>query len=108
MPSAKVSNVGLIAKPRSERAARLVPDLIAWLMERGIAVRLDEETAIYAGRTDGLSRSEVAAGSQFLVVLGGDGTLLSGRTTADYNKVVFWCVHLGRLKSGNASTRRSQ
>src|SRR6266436_6260144 len=38
----------------------------------------------------------------------GDGALLPGRATADYNKVVFWCVHFGRLKSGNANRRRSQ
>ena len=38
MPNQKVSAVGLIAKPRSERAATLVPELIAWLDKRGIAV----------------------------------------------------------------------
>ena len=66
MPSAKVENVGIISKPRSERAARLVPDLITWLAERGIAVLLDEQSATYAGRTAGLSRPAVSAGSQLL------------------------------------------
>ena len=33
-----VKSVGLIAKPRSERRRRLVPELIAWLEARGIAV----------------------------------------------------------------------
>ncbi len=28
----------------------LVPHLLRWLAERGIACRLDEETAAYAGR----------------------------------------------------------
>jgi len=70
MPSPNLSAVGLIAKPRSERAATLVPELIAWLDKRGIAVRLDEECAIYAGRTNGLSRAEVAEQTQLLVVLG--------------------------------------
>jgi len=72
-----VSNVGLIAKPRSDRAAKLVPELIAWLEARGTTVFLDEECAGYAGRPAALSRDEVAAQAQLLVVLGGDGTLLS-------------------------------
>ena len=97
MPSAKIEIVGLIAKPRSDRAARLVPDLIAWLTERGFAVRLDEETAIYAGRADGLSRSQVAAGSQFLVVLGGDGTLLSAARAAVGLDIPLFAVNLGGL-----------
>jgi len=77
MPSATVKTVGLIAKPRSDRGATLVPELIAWLEARGITVFLDEGAAGYAGRSPALSRDQVAANSQLLVVLGGDGTLLS-------------------------------
>jgi NAD+ kinase len=78
-PTAKppVSDVGLIAKPRSDRAAKLVPELVAWLEARGTNVFLDEESAVYAGRSAALSRDEVAAQAKLLVVLGGDGTLLS-------------------------------
>jgi NAD+ kinase len=72
-----VKAVGLMAKPRSDRAAVMVPELITWLEARGIPVFLDEECAGYAGRSNGLSRREVAARSELLVVLGGDGTLLS-------------------------------
>jgi NAD+ kinase len=77
MPSLTISAVGLIAKPRIGRAAKLVPDLIKWLKTRGVSVFLDEEAAGYAGLSPGLSRDQVAAQSQLLVVLGGDGTLLS-------------------------------
>ncbi|MCU1336051.1 MAG: kinase [Bryobacterales bacterium] len=77
MPSPTIKAVGLIAKPRSDHAAGLVPELIAWLEAHKVAVFLDEESAGYAGRSPGLSRDEVAARSELLVVLGGDGTLLS-------------------------------
>ncbi|HYV62386.1 MAG TPA: NAD(+)/NADH kinase [Bryobacteraceae bacterium] len=77
MPSPPVKAVGMIAKPRSDRAASLVPELIAFLESHEIAVFLDEEAAGYAGRSPGLTRDQVAAKSQLLVVLGGDGTLLS-------------------------------
>ena len=73
----RVKSVGLIAKPRSDRGATLVPELIAWLEARSITVYLDEGAAGYAGRSPALSRDQVAAESQLLVVLGGDGTLLS-------------------------------
>ena len=56
MPDAQVRShlkrwqtVGILAKPRSDReAARIVPELIAWLKQRGVKARLDEETAAYA------------------------------------------------------------
>ena len=76
MPSETFKSVGLIAKPRSDRGATVVPELIAWLEARGIRVFLDEGAAGYAGSSPGLSRDQVAAQSQLLVVLGGDGTLL--------------------------------
>jgi NAD+ kinase len=100
MPSQKINAVGLIAKPRSERAAKLVPELIPWLEKRGVAVRLDEECGIYAGRANGLSRAEVAAQTQLLVVLGGDGTLLSAARASlerDGRDLPLFAVNLGGL-----------
>ena len=99
MPSAK--SVGLIAKPRVDRAAKLVPELIAWLEARGVAVFLDEEAAGYAGRSPELSRDQVAAHSELLVVLGGDGTLLSAARAslqADEGRdLPLFAVNLGGL-----------
>jgi NAD+ kinase len=93
--------VGLIAKPRSDRAANLVPELIAWLEARGTAVFLDEECAGYAGRSPGLSRDDVAERSELLVVLGGDGTLLSAARASlqknDGRDLPLFAVNLGGL-----------
>jgi NAD+ kinase len=97
MPNAKVESVGLIAKPRSERAAAVVPDLVAWLTQRGITLHLDDESAAYAGLTNGLPRPEVAAGSQLLVVLGGDGTLLSAARASVGLDIPLFAVNLGGL-----------
>ena len=44
MPTIK--SAGIISKPRSDAAARIVPELIHWLQERGISVRMDAETAM--------------------------------------------------------------
>jgi len=97
MPNVTIKTVGLIAKPRIDRAAKLVPELIAWLEARGVAVFLDEEAAGYAGRSPGLSRDQVAAQSQLLVVLGGDGTLLSAARASLGHNLPLLAVNLGGL-----------
>lgn len=99
MPKETIRTAGLIAKPRSERATRLVPELIAWLTQRGISVTLDEEAGVYAGRK-GQPREAVAAASELLIVLGGDGTLLSAARAAihsDGKNVPLFAVNLGSL-----------
>ena len=92
-----IKTIGLIAKPRIDRAAKLVPELVAWLEARGVAVFLDEEAAGYASRSAGLSRDQVAAQSQLLVVLGGDGTLLSAARASLGHNLPLLAVNLGGL-----------
>src|SRR3569623_1995194 len=101
MPNAPIRTVGLLAKPRSERAAQLVPELIAWLNQRGIEVMLDEEAGVYAGQL-GKARETVAAASDLLIVLGGDGTLLSAARAAinpvcKNREIPLFAVNLGSL-----------
>jgi NAD+ kinase len=92
-----VETVAIVSKPRSDHAARLVPELIAWLENRGIAVRLDPETALYAGRGNAMPRPGIAQGAQLVIVLGGDGTLLSAaRATSGADAPIF-AVNLGGL-----------
>ena len=99
--NASVKSIGLIAKPRSDRGATLVPELIAWLEARGIAIFLDEGAAGYAGQSPALTRDQVAAQSDLLVVLGGDGTLLSAARAslvrADGHDLPLFAVNLGGL-----------
>ena len=97
MPSAKIDTVGIVSKPRSGLAARIVPELIAWLDTRGVRVRLDPETSGYAGRDGGLPRAEVPDGAQLVVVLGGDGTLLSAARAIGGRDIPLFAVNLGGL-----------
>ncbi len=92
-----INAVGIISKPRSDLAARLVPELIAWLMARGLAIRLDIETAQYAGRSDGIAREEIATGAGLVIVLGGDGTLLSAARAISGTGIPLFAVNLGGL-----------
>ncbi len=93
----RIETVGIISKPRSELAARIVPDMIAWLAQHNIHVRLDPESAAYAGRDDALPRPEVPQDAQLVIVLGGDGTLLSAARATGGRDIPLFAVNLGAL-----------
>jgi NAD+ kinase len=89
--------VGIVTKPHSPAAIELVPQLLEWLHRRGIEARYDVQTAEYLGRTDGLDRGEVPAGTQLVIVLGGDGTLLSAARAIGGAEIPLFAVNLGSL-----------
>ena len=92
-----IETIGLFSKPGSEKAAELVPALVAWLTARGLKLRLDPITAAYAGRGDGLPHDQVPPGCDLIIVLGGDGTLLSASHAAGASEVPLFAVNLGGL-----------
>ena len=73
----RFSSVALVAKVDSPHALRLARSLEKALARRGLAARYDEETAQALGRSDGLQRSRIARDADLVLVVGGDGTLLS-------------------------------
>jgi NAD+ kinase len=90
--------VGIFSKPNAPGAAALVPELVPWLTVRGVGVRMDPQTAEYAGDSgNGLKRSDVPAGCDLAVVLGGDGTLLSAARAVGNRGVPLFAVNLGGL-----------
>jgi NAD+ kinase len=95
MPPIEV--VGIMSKPGVPAAFEILPALIARLRERGVAVRYDEETAEYLGTADGLTRPDVPDGCQLVIVLGGDGTLLSAARAIAGREVPLFAVNLGGL-----------
>ena len=70
--------IAIVCKPHKEELARLVPELIAWLRNHGYDPLLDHECGGYTSAAPSVARAELPAWSPSLViVLGGDGTLLS-------------------------------
>lgn len=96
-PHAPIQVAGIVSKPESETATRIVPELMRWLEDRGIETRIDGETAAYAGRGDFLSREAVCRSAQLIVVLGGDGTLLSAARATGGCNIPLFAVNLGGL-----------
>ncbi|MGC8724355.1 MAG: NAD(+)/NADH kinase [Acidobacteriota bacterium] len=92
--------VGIAAKPLPQQVLPLLNELQDWLAERHIAFLLDHEAARMSGRAQGLpslSREELARQADLLVVLGGDGTLLSVARHANHREVPLLGVNLGSL-----------
>ena len=92
-----IKTVGIISRPGIQRGEALVPGLLHWLASRGIEARYDTETAVYAGRTDGVPPERVPEECQFVIVLGGDGTLLSAASAIGGRQIPLFAVNLGTL-----------
>lgn len=92
-----VKTVGIITKPNSESARAILPELLEWLRARGIEARCDRETAEYLPGIAGLPRDEVPEGTQLVILLGGDGTLLSAARAIGGRNIPLFPVNLGGL-----------
>lgn len=92
-----IRRVGIISKPEVEQAGGIVPRLLEWLRARSIECRLDEATARYGGEAGFVGREEVPEGCQLVIVLGGDGTLLSAARAIAGRDIPLFAVNLGGL-----------
>jgi len=91
-------NIGIISRPRRSNLSEVVPPLLVWLEARGIHVVYDQETATsLAEPSEGRSREQVAAASDLLLVLGGDGTLLAAARVAAPRDIPILPINMGSL-----------
>jgi NAD+ kinase len=70
--------VAIVCKPQKEELVRLLPELIAWLRQHGYEPLVDREGGHYTSAAPAVDRAAMPEQAPGLViVLGGDGTLLS-------------------------------
>ncbi len=92
-----VRRAGIVIKSHAPSVEGILKILVEHLEGRGIACVLEEAAARRLGRPDGLGRQDIAAASDLIIVLGGDGTLLSVAPAAARAGVPVMGINLGRL-----------
>jgi NAD+ kinase len=92
-----IKRVGIVIKPHAPQVDELLRSLLAYFGERRIDCVLEEAAARKLGRPGGPARPDVPGASDLVVVLGGDGTLLSVAYCAAQAGVPVMGVNLGRL-----------
>jgi len=93
-----MQRIGIVAKPTKPEAEPILRKLVTWLREHGREVILDQEAAgICPELGPGLPRADVAATADLVIVLGGDGTLLSVARLIGTRDVPILGVNLGGL-----------
>jgi len=72
-----IKKIGIISKPRKKDAGPILSKLVQWLKDRNIAPLMDQETAGLIDFDSSHKKPDIPALSDFIIVLGGDGTLIS-------------------------------
>jgi NAD+ kinase len=101
-----VKRVGLVAKPDAVEAQRVVLTLLDWLGARGVGAVLEKETAglVPGASVTSASKSDLPSQVDAVIVLGGDGTLLSmARAIGDLGVPILG-INLGGLGFLTATT----
>ncbi|RKU30626.1 NAD(+) kinase [Candidatus Poribacteria bacterium] len=94
----EIKNIGFFVNTTKANAAGIVEGVSAWLEERGIVPLLPEEQAVELGHSKtGISKTEMVEQADVLLVLGGDGTLLSAAHTPQIENVPILAINIGTL-----------
>src|SRR4030067_598469 len=87
----------IIPNPTHPRAQKIVSELGEWLETRGKRVVLDKETAALVPHGVSVTRSNLPEKCDFLIVIGGDGALLSAAQVVGTSGKPILGVNLGSL-----------
>jgi NAD+ kinase len=93
----KIEKAGIVIKPHAKDIEKILKDLIDYFKKKNIASVLETVAAEKLGQSGGVTRSSLPEQVDLIIVLGGDGTLLSIAHLAAQKKVPVMGVNLGRL-----------
>ena len=92
-----MKSVGIYAKVQDPRCREVAGELIDWLKKREFSPVVEECLARYLEGDDGVDADELPALVDLVVVLGGDGTLISAARKIGVREVPILGINLGSL-----------
>jgi NAD+ kinase len=93
-----MKSAGIISKPSKPELAQIAPKAAEWLRQHGYEVYVDPETSAYVPSVPVLEREHMAEKKpDFVLVLGGDGTMLAAARAVAQAGVPIVGVNLGSL-----------
>ena len=95
----EIKSVGFFVNTSKVNAAKVVEGVSTWLRERGIVSLLPEEQSDALGRISQtpISKIDVVEQADVILVLGGDGTLLSAAHMPQIENVPILAINIGTL-----------
>lgn len=92
-----IRTVAVVSKPERDDIPALLHYILEWAAGHDIRVKIDVPTADYLHRTDGMDRDRLPEECDLIIVLGGDGTLLSAARAVGPRQTPLLAVNLGGL-----------
>ena len=93
----KAKKIGVFCKPKAPSATDILGRLIPWLRKQNYHIFLDTGTAAIINEASSYEKREISQQADLLIVLGGDGTLLSIARVAHPHNIPILAVNLGNL-----------
>lgn len=92
-----MKRVGIIAKTHYADSKHVLEELIPWLQQREKEIFVETDTAAIAGHTPSYQKSKIPGLVDMIIVMGGDGTLLSVARLMNGSEIPILGVNLGGL-----------
>jgi NAD+ kinase len=93
----KSKSIGILTKPKFPEVKATLQGVVTWLRERAITVLLDATSAALLSEPGGIQKTQLAGQADVLLVLGGDGTILTAARLAAERSIPILGVNMGGL-----------
>lgn len=92
-----MKNIAIFAKVHDPRCQGVAGELVRWLTERGLVPLVEAHLARHLEGAAGVDAADIQARADLVVVLGGDGTLISAARLIGDRELPILGVNLGSL-----------
>lgn len=92
-----MKTVAIIAKPHGDRVRQVTHEIVGFLSSRGVEILFDERAAAVLQLSESSPEEVIRERADLIIVLGGDGTLISAVRLLGEKETPIFGVNLGRL-----------